>query len=317
METAGDKSSTDDSYISIVVPAYKSPGTIKQLSASLNNVLKKIGAPGEIIMIDDNCPDGSWAKILEAHEECEKVKGIRLSRNFGQHNAITAGLSAAKGEWIVVMDCDLQDKPEEIERLHQKALEGYEVVQARRRFRQDSLIKRISSAAFYRLLGFLTETQLDNKVGNYGIYHRKAIQAVLEMNDYNRYFPCMIQWVGFNATMIDVIHQARRGGESSYNIRKLVRLATNTIVSFSEKPLRLAISAGLLMAVGSGCLGIYFLIGHALGAITVPGFTSIIISIWLTAGVNLLTIGIAGLYIGKTYQNTQGRPYYIIRETVG
>ncbi|WP_254979747.1 glycosyltransferase family 2 protein [Cyanobium sp. ATX 6A2] len=253
-------------------------------------------------------------------QECRKrphVKGIRLSRNFGQHSAITAGLGLAKGDWIVVMDCDLQDRPDQISTLYSKALEGYDIVFARRRVRRDSRLKRIYSRAFYSVFSYLTGTAQDAAIANFGIYQKKVIDAVLSMDDNIRYFPAMVQWVGFKSTRVDVEHSPRAQGDSTYNLGRLLRLAVNNIVSFSDKPLRLAAQGGLILSAASFAIGLFYLAGYLFGVIKVAGFASLIISIWLTAGINIFVLGLVGIYVGKAFEKIKGRPIYIIDEEAG
>lgn len=160
------------------------------------------------------------------------MKGINLSRNFGQHYAITAGLSQAKGEWVVVMDCDLQDTPEEIKNLYTKAQEGYDSVFAQRVERKDKFLKRLSSIVFYKVFSFLTDSKQDETVANFGIYHRKVVNAILSMGDSIRYFPIMAQWVGFRKGYLPIKHGARKEGKSSYSLFKLLKLASDNMIGF-------------------------------------------------------------------------------------
>ncbi len=252
--------------------------------------------------------------------ECFKrnsVKGLRLSRNFGQHSAITAGLSHARGDWIIVMDCDLQDRPDQIPVLYDKAVEGYDVVTARRRIRNDSGLKRFYSRIFYFLFSYLTGTKQDASIANYGIYRDKVIRAILSMEDNIRYFPAMVQWVGFKTASVDVAHSARLYGQSTYNLQKMLRLAIDNIISFSDKPLRLVAQGGLVLSCLSMLIGFVYLAGYALGVIKVAGYASLIISIWLTAGVNIFVLGLVGIYVGKAFEKIKGRPVFIIDEVLG
>jgi dolichol-phosphate mannosyltransferase len=212
------------------------------------------------------------------------------------------------------MDCDLQDRPDQISALYRKALEGYDIVFARRRLRRDSRLKRLYSRAFYSVFSYLTETAQDAAIANFGIYHKKVIEAVLGMDDNIRYFPAMVQWVGFQSTRVDVEHSSRAQGESTYNLRKLLRLAINNIISFSDKPLRLVAQGGLILSAVSFVIGLFYLTGYLLGVIKVAGYASLIISIWLTAGINIFVLGLVGIYVGKAFEKVKGRPVYIIDE---
>jgi dolichol-phosphate mannosyltransferase len=220
--------------ISIVSPVYKAKNIIPLLVNRIENSVCKITPDYEIILVEDGSPDNSWQAIENVARNNSKIKGIKLSRNFGQHPAIIAGLSEAKGEWIVVMDCDLQDQPEEIEKLYNKALEGFDIVLAKRKNRQDGFLKRLSSMIFAKIYGYFTDTKYDNEVANFGIYNKKVIHEVLKMSDFIKSFPLFIKYVGFHSTAIEVVHAEREEGSTSYTFSKLISLAFNTIISFSN-----------------------------------------------------------------------------------
>ena len=211
--------------------------------------LRKITDEFELILVNDNSPDNSWNTIIDLGTKDKRVKGLLFSRNFGQHCAIAAGLEISKGEWVVVLDCDLQDQPEEIYNLYNKAIEGYDIVLGRRKQRKDNLFKRLFSFLFYRVLAYMTETKQDPAIGNFGIYNRKVINAVNEMKDQLKYFPAMVRWVGFKQTSIDLEHAGRKYGKTSYNFKKLLRLGLDVMISFSDKPLRLIVSIGLIISI--------------------------------------------------------------------
>ena len=270
----------------------------------------------ELILVNDASPDSSWEKIKDLCRQDQKVKGINLSRNFGQHYAITAGLNRVSGDWIVVMDCDLQDVPEEIIPLFKKAMEGYDSVCAQRVLRHDSFFKRLSSKLFNKIFSFMTDTELDSSIANFGIYHRKVIHAILSLGDSIRYFPTMVQWVGFNRCAIPVRHAERKSGKSSYSFRKLCFLAVNTMLAFSDKPLRLFVFIGGFMSIFSLGMAVAYLILSLLKLITVHGFASIIFSIWFLGGIILMSIGVIGVYIGKIFSQVKNRPTFIISEEI-
>lgn len=302
--------------ISVVVPVYSCKECLYDLVERLTTALSNIVKDWEIILVNDACPQGSWEEIKNISDINTKVMGINLSRNFGQHYAITAGLCHIKGDWVVVMDCDLQDKPEEISKLYAKAQEGYDIVYAQRVEREDNFYKKISSKFFYSVLGYLTDTKQDSTIANFGIYNKKVIKAILDMGDYIRYFPTMSQWVGFKKTSIRVKHLNRESGNSSYSYKKLFELAFNTMISFSDKPLRLTVKAGLLMVVFSILIGSYYFFRLIHGDIYVLGYASLIISIWFLAGCTFSILGVVGLYVGKTFEKVKNRPLFIIDKKV-
>lgn len=303
--------------ISVVIPVYKAENTLDELVDRLEQTLPAIDPAYEIILINDRSPDSSWQVIERIGSHKKFVKGIHLSRNFGQHKAISAGLDNCKGEWIVVMDCDLQDQPEEIVRLYSKAQEGYEAVFASRHNRQDSFIKKLFSKIFYSLLSYLTGTRQDESLASFGIYSSKFIDVIRGMRESIRYFPTMVQWVGFTTYKLPVEHHERKAGKSGYNFRKLSYLAMDIILAYSDKPLRLTVKFGIAIAFIAFGFACYTLLLWWRGEIVVLGYASIIISIWFLTGCILTTLGVVGLYIGKIFEGVKRRPIYIIEKTVG
>ena len=236
-------------HISIVSPVYRAENLVDKLVERIVASVSQLTDSFEIILVEDCDPDNSWQKIVENCNKNPKVKGIKLSRNYGQQHAIQAGLDASKGEYVITMDCDLQDKPEEIYKLYNKAKEGYEIVCASRQNRQDDFFKKILSRIFYSTLGYLTETKQDRTVANFVCYHRKAVNALALVKDHNRYYPMLQQLIGFNYTKVEIEHAEREDGKSSYSFKKRLRLAMDTILTFSDKPLRLAVKFGVLLSI--------------------------------------------------------------------
>jgi glycosyltransferase involved in cell wall biosynthesis len=300
--------------LSIISPVYRAENILAELIARIKTAMPVVLY--EIILVDDYSPDNSWTEIERLASIHPEIKGIKLSRNFGQHYAITAGLDAAKGEWVVVMDCDLQDKPEEIPNLLAKAQEGYDVVLARRANRQDNFFKRLSSRIFYRTLAWLTGSEQDETIGNFGIYHRKVIDQIVMMRESIRYFPTMVKWVGFRQTTLDVVHAEREQGSSNYNFKKLFNLALDIMLAYSDKPIRLTVKLGMLVALTGFLFALFTLYKYLDGDIIVAGYASLIISIWMLTGFLLVTLGMVGLYIGKTFEGVKNRPIYIIEKKI-
>ena len=302
--------------LSIVSPVYKAEKIIPLLVDRIEKSVGKITADYEIILVEDGSPDDSWNIIEAIAKNNSKVKGIKLSRNFGQHPAIMAGLSKAKGDWIVVMDCDLQDQPEEIEKLYNKALEGYDIVLAKRKSRQDGFLKRMTSKLFSLVYSYLTETKFDSTIANFGIYNEKAIVQVLKMEDYIKSFPLFVNWVGYKSTSVEVLHSVRIEGNSSYTFSKLLSLAFNTIISFSNKPLKLFVKFGMVMSAISFIVGLITIFKYYRGEISVLGYSSLMVSIWFLSGVIITITGIVGIYIGKIFDQSKGRNSFIIDKIV-
>ena len=300
--------------ISIVSPVYRAEKILPILVSEINLVMERIGEDYEIILVDDRSPDNSWEVMKVLSSQNPKIKSIRLSRNFGQHSAIFAGLTKAKGDWVVVMDCDMQDQPKEIAKLYKKALEGYDIVLGQRENRKDKFLKKLSSKLFYKVFNYLSGGQFNNEIGNFGIYKKKVIDSILNISDYIKFFPLFINWVGFKSVSIPIEHGEREEGKSSYSISRLLKLAFNVIVSFSDKPLRLFINFGLGISILSFVLGIYYLYLSITHKITQPGFSSLILSIWFLSGIIISCIGIVGVYLGKTFDQAKNRPTFIIDE---
>jgi len=300
--------------ISVVSPVYRAENIVFELVRQIKESLQSITEDFEIILINDASLDNSWEKIIEECDKDKRVKGLNLSRNFGQHYAITAGLAYSHGEWVVVMDCDLQDRPDEIPNLYKKALEGYDSVFAQRKERNDSFLKKQFSKLFYKFFSYLTDTKQDATVANFGIYHRKVIDAILSMKDQIRFFPTMVQWVGFRKCYLPVRHDERHEGKSTYNFSKLLRLALNTMLAFSDKPLRITTKTGFFIALLSSVISVVYLFLYLMGHIKVIGFTSIILSMWFLAGIIMMILGMVGVYIGKVFEKVKERPTFIVAE---
>ena len=300
--------------ISVVIPVYMAELILPELVSRLETSIQRFTSNFEIVLVEDCGPDDSWEVIKELSIKKPYLKGIKLSRNFGQHNAISAGLENSKGKWIVVMDCDLQDSPEEIPNLYEKAKEGYDIVFAKRQNRKDTFFKKMQSAIFYKILSYLTGNKYDKSIANFGIYSRKVIKAVLMMKENSRVFPIMVIWTGFKKSEIVVKHNQRQLGQSNYNFAKAAKLAMDIILSYSDKPILLVVKGGLYLSLISIIIAIVTFFRWSYGLITVSGYTSLIISIFFLSGIILSTLGVIGLYVGKIFEGVKNRPNYIINK---
>ena len=301
--------------ISVVIPVYKAENCLDELYRRLKQSLETISLNFEIVLVEDCGYDNSWQTIKCLARQDQRVKGIQFSRNFGQHYGITAGLDHCNGDWVVVMDCDLQDCPEEIPRLYVKAQEGYDIVLARRGKRHDPWLKRYTSWLFYKLFSYLADIEYDGETGNFRIMSRKVVHNFRNMREQLRFFGGLVQWLGFPTTSIEVQHAKRHEGQSTYTFAKLWKLASETIIAYSDKPLRLAVRFGFLMAFFAFCYGIY-IVSHAVyyGS-PVPGWNSLIVSLYFIGGIIISILGIIGIYLGKTFDESKKRPLYIISQT--
>lgn len=305
-----------DNLISVIIPVYKCEGCLIKLVEELDHYLSKITNDYEVILVNDNSPDSSWDVIKNLASQNQRIKGLKLSKNFGQHRAITAGLYFSKGEYVVVMDCDLQDKPEEIVKLYNELQKGYDMVLAEREQRQDTFFKKLYSKLFYKVLVFFSGMKYNPKVGNFGIYKRKVIDTFLKMPEQTRIFSVMMNWVGFKKLFVPVQHGNRLEGGSSYNFSKLLNLAIDIILSYSNKPLKLIVAIGIFTSLISVFLTFYFAYSYFVGKILVSGYTSIIIAISFFSGIIISMLGIIGLYIAKIFDGIKNRPLYIVEDTI-
>ncbi|MCX6272530.1 MAG: glycosyltransferase family 2 protein [Bacteroidetes bacterium] len=303
-------------HISVVSPVYRAEKILSTLVDQVTGHLSAITEEFEIILVNDDSPDHSWDEIIRLCKTDHRVKAINLSRNFGQHYAITAGLRYATGEWVVVMDCDLQDRPDEIRNLYNKANEGYDIVYARRIERKDNFLKRLSSKIFHVLFTYLSGLKSDSTIANFGIFSTSVIREYNTMKEQARSFGSLVNYLGFKKTVIDVKHNDRFEGETSYSFQKLLKLASDVILSNSNKPLKLTVKSGFLISLLSFLLALYNIIAYFTGIIKVPGFTTTIFSIWFVGGLLLFVLGIVGLYIGMIFDQVKGRQLFIVKDLV-
>lgn len=301
--------------ISIVIPVYGCRAALPQLHKRLSETLSRISNSYEIILVNDNCPQNSWETINEICMQDSHVKGIELSRNFGQMKAILAGLDYSRGDWVIVMDCDLQDRPEEIVRLYEKAKEGYDVVFARRKVRKDGVLKKFLANQFYKVYSFATDGNYDGSVCNFSIVKRNVVEAYCNMREQHRAYVMYMKWLGFNQTVIDVEHDERFEGKSSYSLKKRIDMAIELLTSQSDKILRLFVKIGFLMSLLSLITIVVLIIRYFTDNIS-TGWTSIVASSFLIGGMIIMVIGTVGIYVGNIFIQTKERPLYVIRQIV-
>ncbi len=305
-----------DPTLSIVVPVYGCRECLIELCRRIDAaVAHQVTQNYEVVLVNDASPDLAWSVIEQLATADPRIRGINLSRNFGQHCAITAGLDQSRGDWVVVMDCDLQDQPEEIPKLYEAAQSGYDVVVGIRTHRRDSLFKRVSSRLFYRIFDYFTGTKVKNSIANFGIYSRKAVQGICSLREQHRSFGLFAIWVGFRRLEISVAHAQREVGETSYTLQKLVRLAMDSILAHSNTLLWVSVKLGLLISAASLFMGIWLIIRYLTWGIPLAGWTSLMVTIFFSTGLIIGCIGIMGLYIGKIFDEVKGRPLYIIAST--
>ena len=302
-------------FISVVTPVYKAEACLDELCRRLVSALEPLTSNFEIILVEDASPDRCWETIVRLVAAEPRCKGLRLSRNFGQHYAITAGLEQAAGDWVVVMDCDLQDQPEEIPRLYAKAQEGFDTVFGRRCRRQDSRLKVLRGDICTWIYDYFTGLDTDRAIANFSISHRKVIDAVCMYRERDRSFPSLVFMTGFRRATIDVEHAARPSGKTSYTWGKLTKFALQTLVSGTNRPLHASIKFGLVLAAASLVYAVSRLIQFSVTGVAVPGWTTLAFLVSFFSGLLFMQLGIIGLYLGKVFDESKRRPLYHVAET--
>jgi len=303
--------------ISVVVPVYNEEGNLSELHRRLLMTLATTGAETELIYVNDGSRDGSMALIRQMADSDSHVRYIDLSRNFGHQVAVTAGLRAATGNRVVIIDSDLQDPPELICELNRSMdADGLDVVYARRRERAgESMFKRLTAKLFYRLLQRLTPIDIPVDTGDFRIMSRRVVDVLNRMPEQHRFIRGQVAWAGFAQGFVEYDRQGRNAGESGYPLSKMLRFAMDGITSFSDFPLRLATMMGFTVSGISFLLVLYALYSRLVLKVYEPGWASIMLSVLFIGGIQLICVGIIGEYIGRISDNVKGRPLYVVRET--
>jgi glycosyltransferase involved in cell wall biosynthesis len=299
--------------ISVVVPVYGCEGAVAELHRRLVDALEPLAVPFELVFVEDAGPDRSWERISEIAAEDPRVGAYRLTRNFGQHAAISAGLAEARGEYIVVMDCDLQDPPELIPELYARAKEGYDVVWARQSQKRTSPVRERLGRLYYGGLAKIANVHIDPHQGTFSLISRRVVTAVAAMRDVDRNYVFQLSWLGFPETVVTYDRDERFEGESSYTFRALVRHAVSGLVFQTTALLHWVIYAGFLCAFAGMAAAIYLVIAKLTGHLA-PGWTSLAVFTLLVGGVVILSTGVTGLYVGKIFDQVRGRPLWVFED---
>lgn len=309
--------------LSIVVPVFNESGNVvelvRALTASLDGLARAEAWPRdawEVLFVDDGSRDETWALVEACHREDARIRGIRLSRQFGHHIAVTAGLDRARGDAVVVMDGDLQDPPEAIPALYARYQAGYDLVYSLRRGRQDPLLKRVNSRLFWWAMNRVSGLQMPWNQMMLRIMSRRFVDALGQMRESQRFVHGMMAWAGFRVSSLEVDHRPRHAGRTHYNFTRQLRLAVYAITSFSTTPLRIASVLGIVTAAGSCVVGAGLIAAKFLYDYPVQGWASIVTSMFFLAGVQLFVLGIMGEYLGKIYKEVQRRPLYFVSEVL-
>lgn len=306
----------DAPELSVVVPVFGCRNCLGELHRRLSEVIDQLPGEAEFVLVEDHGADGAWEEIQRIASLDSRVRGFRLSRNFGQHAAITAGLAHARGHWVVVMDCDLQDPPKEIVRLYAKAMEGYDIVLARRACRSDSLGRRLLSRAYFRLISIFTGTSIDGEFGSFSIISRRVVEAFLRFRDHDRHYLLVLGWLGFRRAEIDYEQADRYAGRSSYGFGRLIGHAAQGLFFQTTVLLRWIVNVGFVVAL-LGAAGAVYLVIARLNGSAYPGWTSLFVLILIVGGFIIISTGVTGLYIGRIFDEVRARPLYVIEQAVG
>jgi len=303
--------------ISIVVPAYNEEGNLRTLYAELADVLHALKMPWEIVLVDDGSTDKTWEEILALHQRDGRVKGLRLSRNFGHQYALFAGLTHATGDAVVSMDADLQHPPHVIPELVDEWHKGSKIVHTVRMDREStSWFKRVASRLFYRVYSFASGVELENGMADFRLLDRQVIAGLSQLREEELFLRGLVQWIGFPSSKVAFLCQDRLSGRSKYTLGKMVKLAWSSITSFSIIPLRVGLLIGILTSLISFG-GILYALGSDLIGFVVPGWTSIVSIISFLFGILFIMLGIIGEYIGRILMEVKGRPRFLVSAQVG
>jgi glycosyltransferase involved in cell wall biosynthesis len=305
--------------LSIICPVFSEEESISETVKRLQKLRGDLASEVEVelIFVDDGSKDKTLVYLRGFAENNSNLKVISLSRNFGHQIAITAGIDLASGDFVAVIDGDLQDPPELIAEMYRKALTGFDVVYGKRRTRAgETIFKKATAAGFYRLLNYMCEIEIPTDTGDFRLMSRKVVDAFKQMRERHRFVRGMIPWLGFKSLPLEYDREERFAGETKYPLKKMLAFAINAILSFSSKPLTIAIRLGIITIIAGLSGSAYMLYLKFFTSIPVPGLTAILLSIVLFGGVQILLIGVVGEYIARIFEEVKGRPLYLVSEII-
>jgi dolichol-phosphate mannosyltransferase len=302
---------------SIVIPLHNEQETLAELQRRLVDVFPQLDGETEVLLIDDGSTDATYPLMLELHRRDARFKTVQLARNFGHQLAITAGIDLARGDAVVVMDGDLQHPPELLPRLAEQWRGGYDVVFGVMTERPEGWTKRVTARIYYRLLRKLASVEIPAAAGDFRLVDRRVVEAFRAMPERNRFVRGMFAWLGFEQVAVPYAVPSRFAGSSKYTLRKMLRLATDGLVSFSTRPLRLALDLGFVVSGLSFLFGLATLVSKFAGTFLVPGWLTIVLVTSFVGGIQLIVIGVVGEYVGRIYDEVKARPLYLVRELHG
>lgn len=303
---------------SFVIPIYNEEDSLGELFKRMSSLLDRLDGPAEVILVNDGSRDQSYSIMFDLHKRDTRFKLVNLSRNFGHQIAITAGMDLTEGQATIVMDADLQDPPEVVLEMIKKWRDGFEVVYAVREKRKgETWFKKITAHIFYRFLDRLTSINIPKDVGDFRLVSRKALDAFKSMRETSRYVRGMFSWVGFKQTSVKFVREERFAGVTKYPLRKMLRFATDGVISFSNVPLRMVLKFGFFVSAVSFLFGILAIVLKLANIYTMPGWASLVVALSFMGGMQLLVMGVMGEYIGRIYEEVKDRPLYIVSDIVG
>lgn len=305
---------THPTAISIVVPVLNEEGNVRLLYEKLTEALRPLTPRYEIIFVDDGSTDRTFSIIRSLHAEDPAVRGFSFSKNFGHQVALLAGMRQSRYEVVITMDGDLQHPPELIPALLAKYREGYDIVNTRRVDDASiGLFKKTSSRLFYRLINYLSDVRIEPAAADFRLMNRQSVEAFLDIPERDRFTRGLVSWLGFRQAIVDYQVQARASGRSKYSLRKMIRFGLNGITSFSARPLRISFYTGALISLAGLVYAIYAVVEFFSGQ-TIPGWTSILLSLLIIGGVILINLGIVGEYMARIFNEVKNRPLYFIKD---
>jgi dolichol-phosphate mannosyltransferase len=303
---------------SLVVPIFNEEETLSELARRVTLLLDALDGPAEVVLVDDGSSDRSYDLMVAARETDPRFKVLRLSRNFGHQIAITAGMDVAAGNAVIVMDADLQDPPEVVLEMAARWREGFDVIYGVREERPgETRFKKATASAFYRLLRRISNIDVPLDVGDFRLVDRRALEAFKSMRETNRYVRGMFSWIGFRQVGVTFQRDERFAGDTKYPLTKMLKFATDGVVSFSAAPLRLALNLGFAVSALSFALGVLAVILKLAGFYSIPGLASIAVFVAFLGGIQLLVLGLMGEYVARIHDEVKDRPLYLVRDTHG
>jgi glycosyltransferase involved in cell wall biosynthesis len=303
--------------LSVVAPCFNEEGVLPEFLQRVGMVLADLGGTVEIVLVDDGSRDATWQVMTDWAAKDRRIVAVRLMRNHGHQLALTAGLSVCRGERILIIDADLQDPPELLPEMMKLMDQDADVVYGRRRQREgESLFKRVTAAAFYRLIGRMADVEIPLDAGDFRLLTRRVLDILLAMPEHHRFVRGMVAWIGGRQVPIAYDRKARAAGQSKYPLAKMIRFAADAITAFSVVPLMASMTIGWVMAAVGFTFFVYSIVGWVLG-LNLPGWTSLMAAVGLLGGMQFLMLGIIGAYLGRLYDQSKGRPLFMIRDIVG